>query len=470
MKFRLLIAFLIPAAVAVAGIAAIAWWLRAAAVPTVPLRLPGADGAVAAAGTGAVAAVRGELTRGDGQASTRLGEWPQFRGPARTGVALGGEAWPTAWPTNGPRVVWNLAVGEGHAGAAVWQGRVYLVDYDRERHRDVVRCLSLDDGRDLWRYAYPDDVKRNHGMSRTVPAVTNGLLVAVGPKCTVTALDPLTGERRWAIDLVREYGTTVPPWYAGQCPLIDGGRVIIAPGGKALLMAVDGQTGAVVWSVPNPRGWKMTYSSIIPIEIGGRRQYVYCASDGVVSVAAEDGTVLWTTTDWKISIANVPTPVVLGEGRLLLSGGYNAGAALLEVAAGATGYSARVTARFPPTVFGADQQTPIFYDGSIYGVRPGGELVCLDPAGKLRWASGPGDRYGIGPFVVAGDRLLVMNDTGRLTMVRAKPTGFERLAEAQVLPGEDSWGPMAVAGDYVIVRDLTTLKCLDLGAGKDRRP
>jgi outer membrane protein assembly factor BamB len=461
MKRRTIIAFLIPAAVALAGSTAIAWWLRIAAAPVVELRVPGTDGA-AAAGTGVVAAVRGELTRGEGQPSTQPGEWPQFRGPARDGVAQEGAGWATNWPAAGPRVVWSIPVGEGHAGAAVWQGRVYLFDYDRDRHRDVIRCLSLDDARDIWRYSYPVDIKRNHGMSRTVPAVTNGLLVALGPKCHVTALDPVTGERHWGLDLVRDYGTTVPPWYAGQCPLIDEGRVILAPGGTALLLAVDGLTGTVAWTTPNPRGWKMTHSSIMPVVLGGRRQYVYCASDGVVAVSPEDGSVLWTSSEWKISIANIPTPVVVGPNRLLLAGGYNAGAVLLEVQGGATGCTARVVTRYPATVFGADQQTPIRYNNSIYGVRPGGELVCLDLDGTLRWTSGAENRYGIGPYVVAGDRLLVMNDAGRLTMVRAAPDGFTRMAEAQVLHGHDAWGPMAVAGDRLIVRDLTTLTCLDM--------
>ena len=114
------------------------------------------------------------------------------------------------------------------------------MDYDRDKKQDALRCLSLADGREIWRYAYPVSVKRNHGMSRTVPAVTDKLVVAMGPKCHVVCLDPATGELRWGLDLVRQYGTTVPPWYAGQCPLIDNGAVILAPGGKAaLLLACD---------------------------------------------------------------------------------------------------------------------------------------------------------------------------------------------------------------------------------------
>lgn len=452
----------IPAAVALMAGVAIFLWIGGTGRPDVPRRLPGSDGAAAALAALPAGPVRGELTPGDGRASERPGNWPQFRGPERTGVAAEGGDWAHQWPTNGPRLVWSLTVGEGHAGAAVWKGRVYVIDYDRDRHRDVIRCLSLDDGRDLWRYSYPVSIKRNHGMSRTVPALADGLLVALGPKCHVTALDALSGERRWAIDLVREYGTTVPPWYAGQCPLIDGGRVILAPAGKVLLLAVDARTGEPVWTTPNPRGWRMTHSSILPVELAGRSQYVYCGSDGVAGVAADDGALLWATGEWKISIANVPTPVAMGANRILLSGGYNAGAAILEVQAEGTGYVARLVKRFAPQVFGSDQQTPIYCGGHVYGVKPGGELVCLAPDGTIRWTSGPEHRFGIGPYTVAADRLLLMNDAGRLTMAQLSADAFQLLAEAPVLHGHDSWGPMAVAGDYLIVRDLTTLACLDM--------
>ena len=80
---------------------------------------------------------------------------------------------------------------------------------------------------------------------------------------------PGSGERAcyWLLDLVRQFGASVPQWYAGQCPLIDGGRAILAPGGPdALLMAVECATGRVVWKTPNPHGWTMTHSSIVPME------------------------------------------------------------------------------------------------------------------------------------------------------------------------------------------------------------
>jgi len=46
---------------------------------------------------------------------------------------------------------------------------------------NVLRCLSLADGREIWRFNYSGQVKRNHGVSRTIPAVTEQYVVALGP-------------------------------------------------------------------------------------------------------------------------------------------------------------------------------------------------------------------------------------------------------------------------------------------------
>ena len=73
-------------------------------------------------------------------------------------------------------------------------GRVYLLDYDQAGQADVVRCLSLNDGKEIWRYAYPIRIKRFHGMSLTVPAVTDKYFVTVAPIGHVTCRDSNTGQ------------------------------------------------------------------------------------------------------------------------------------------------------------------------------------------------------------------------------------------------------------------------------------
>jgi outer membrane protein assembly factor BamB len=356
-------------------------------------------------------------------------------------------------------------VGEGYAGAAVLKGRVYLMDYDRDRKQDTLRCLSLADGKEIWRFGYPLSVKRNHGMSRTVPAVTDKFVVAMGPKCHVVCLDAVTGELKWGLDLVREFGATVPPWYTGQCPLIDNGVVVLAPGGRdALLLGVDLETGKVLWQTPNPRGWKMTHSSVMPIEFAGRRMYVYCGSGGAAGVSAKDGALLWDTTDWKISIATVPSPLPLDGGKVFLSGGYNAGSLMLQLKEENGKLAPQVAFKLAPEVFGATQHTPIYHDGHIFGVRPDGQFVCLDLSGKVVWTSGRGTQFGLGSFILANGVFFAMDDSGKLSLFEASAAKFNPLAQAQVLKGRESWGPMALAGNRLIVRDLTSVVCLDVGA------
>jgi outer membrane protein assembly factor BamB len=303
-------------------------------------------------------------------------------------------------------------------------------------------------------------------MSRAVPAVTDEHVVAMGPKCHVICLDAAAGTLRWSLDLAREYGAEVPQWYAGQCPLVELGAAVLAPSGACLMMAVECATGRTLWQTPNPRAWKMTHTSIAPMELDGRRTYVYAASGGVAGVAADDGRLLWDTEIWRVKIAAIATPVVVPPDRVFLSGGYNVGAMMIRIVLRGDAYVAEEVFSLTPKVFGAEQSTPVYHDGHIYGVRPNGELVCLDLDGRVVWTSGHEVRFGKGlePYIVVGDTLLVMSDAQVLTAVEAAPGGYRSLGSHRVLDGHDSWGPMAVAGGRLIVRDLVTMKCIDLEA------
>ena len=381
------------------------------------------------------------------------GAWPRFRGANFDAISTEDVRLARSWPEQGPKVLWSIDLGEGYAGAAVLAGRVYVLDYDQKNQADVVRCLSLADGKDIWRYSYPVKLKRQHGMSRTVPTVTPEYVITLGPKCHVTCLDSVTGEFRWMLNLVKEFDATVPDWYAGQCPLIDDNKVIIALGGCALMMAVDCRTGEILWQTPNPNGWLMTHSSIIPTEFMGTRMYVYCASGGVVGVSAKDGSILWEHADWQVRTANVPSPVIVGQELIFLSGGYNAGSMMLRLARDGDKIVPHEVFRLKPEIFGSGQQTPIFYDGYIYGIRPDKQLVCLDLSGQVVWTSTSTHRFGdrgLGPYTIADSSrrsaepprdglIYIMDDSGVLTLAEAKPSGYLQLAQAKVLEGPEAW-------------------------------
>ncbi len=430
-------------------------------------------------------ALPGVLTPGEGLPAEDLeGSWPCFRGPWWDGVSDEEVALAESWPEEGPPRRWSIPVGEGYAGPAIHRGRVYLLDYDEgrvdgevipERRGDVLRCLSLADGREIWRRWYHVPISRYHGISRTVPAVSDRHVVTLGPLGQVLCVDAESGEALWSMDLVADYGARIPEWYAGQCPRIDvlddREVAILAPGGDrgALMMAVDCETGEVVWETPNPRELHMTHSSIAWMEWQGAPTYVYCTTGGAVGVDATNGSLLWEYPEWIISPAIVPTPVLLDGTRLLLCGGYKAGGLILEIREDERFRpSPSVVGRMDVRTFGAEQQTPIYYDELVFGVltKNAGprkeQLTCLSAEGAVLWSSGPERLFELGPFIVADGKLLLMDDDGVLTLVRTSAEAYEELARAKVLEGHESWAPMAIAGGLLLVRDLHTMACLDL--------
>lgn len=493
-RVELLVTVGIPVVLALAGGVAIAFWVRGsapppgiaarvptpepaasapgAAPPTAPapgalpspgpgpapgtMRPGGPAGPASPSGAPPTARPGGTVTTG-AAASNVPGFWPWFRGPNRDNISPENVRLARSWPSGGPRVLWSRDLGEGYAAPAIRNGRLYLLDW--AEGQDILRCLSFADGKDLWTYAYANPIKRNHGMSRTVPAVTDQYVVTYGPSCVVVCAEAATGKVLWQMDLVRQYGARIPEWYAGQCPVIDGNRVILAPAGRVLMLAVDLATGKVAWETPNDTGWVQSHASICIAEIGGKRQYIYVAHGGVVSVDTA-GKLLWKTGEFRVSTATIPTAISIGDGRVFLTGGYNAGSMMIKV----SGNTVESLYRTNAGTFSSKQQTPILYNGHIYGVVENGQLVCIDLEGKVKWSSGPSQRFGLGPYVMApGGLMYLLNDTGTLTLAEVSPSGFKALATAKVLAGAEAWGPLALTAGKLVARDMTRMVCLQAG-------
>jgi len=439
--------------------------------------LPGRDGRpdeLAAAEP--VIDLAGTFQKFDGVPSSLPGAWPRFRGADFDNICKNPLPLANTWNDGGPPILWSIELGEGHAGPVIFNGRVYLIDYDEKVRADAVRCLSLDDGREIWRRSYSVNIKRNHGMSRTIPAVNEDCLVTMGPRCHVVCLDPITGDFRWGIDLQREYGTEEPLWYTGQCPLLDGDNVILAPcGPKTLMMAVDGRTGRVVWETPNPQGWTMSHSSIIPMTLAGVRMYVYCALGGVAGIAAEGdqrGQMLWESP-WNARVI-APSPVAIDNDRIFLAAGYGTGNRMLQIRKENGKFSASVLfENSPKDGLSCEQQTPVYHAGLLYGIMPKDagtrreQFVSYHPEGRFVWYSGPDNRFGLGPFLLADGKFFVLSDDGVLSLLQASAEAFVLLDQARILDGHDAWAPLALAGDRLLLRDATRMVCIDVGV-KDK--
>ncbi len=396
--------------------------------------------------------------------------WPCFRGTKRDNLVLNSISLSKSWDQNGPRVLWRTELGEGYSGAIIVSGRVYVLDYLEKEDSDSLRCFDLFAGTELWRRSYKNPIRRNHGKSRTIPACSDKVIVTIGPAAHVMAVDAINGNLLWTRDLVDEYKCEVPQWYTGQCPFIDDGKVILGIGGEKVLMtALDLKTGKTVWESPNEHGLKMSHSSVFPVVLEGEFQYVY-AGIGGIAACDKTGKPLWSCIKWKPAVW-APTPVPVGGNKLFLTAGYGAGSALLTVKKNHNQYEAVIDKEWKPTKGPAsEQQTPLVINNTLFVIQPKdagslrSELVAadIDALPNIKGSSGKQARFGLGPYLYADNAFWIADDNGILHVYGYENNQFIHLAHHKVLPGVDSWGPIAFAGGLMILRDSTSMVCLDL--------
>lgn len=400
---------------------------------------------------------------GLGSFPSRAADWPQFRGPKRDNISAE-TGLLRSWPEGGPKVLWRLEVAQGYSAAAVVKGRVYFNDYDEAAGEWLVRSVSLDQGEELWRFRHPRRIRPNHGITRTVPAVDGRRVFALDPKTELHALDAGTGEKVWGKNLVDEYRAKIPPWYNGQCPLLDGERLIIAPGGDALMVALDPTTGQEIWRTPNAESWPMSHASVMPATLAGVKQYVYNNLFGTIGVAADDGRLLWHFP-FKFNVAVAPSPLPLDGDRLFITAGYDAGGAILEVRGQGGRSVAHEVVHVTPDIWNSEIHTPVFHDGHLFGVgrHKRGLLTCLSDQAQIVWTSEGKASFEQGSYLLADGMFFVLEGkTGVLRLVEARTDEYRQLASAQVLSGHDVWSPMALSDGRLVIRDMRQMICLDV--------
>lgn len=451
------------------------FWLLHDPTRDFPVYVPGMDHLADKADSAAAEnVIIGEhFAKSNTVATTLTEKWPAFRGVNHDNILKTNYPINEKWAAKEPKIKWSVPTGEGHAAPAIYNGLVYFLDYDETERADVLKCLSLETGAELWHRWYNVRIKRNHGMSRTIPAVNENYVLTIGPRCHVMCVDRTTGDFLWGIDLEKQYKAETPLWYTGQCPIIVDNTAIIAVGGSALMIGVDCKTGKVLWETPNEKAWKMSHSSILPVTILNKKMFVYSAIGGICGISAEPadmGKLLWEITDWAPSVI-APAPVYLGQNRIFVTGGYGAGGAIISLTENNGSVRAKLETKFAPHEgLASEQQTPVINNGYVYGILPKdagpnrNQFICYKISDLTTpvWQSGKENRYGLGPYMQINDKFLILDDEGTLSMIKASEKSFEMINQKKIFDGHDAWGPFAFADGFLLLRDSKNIYCLDM--------
>jgi len=397
-----------------------------------------------------------------------LADWPQYLGPDRNAISPE-KGLLRSWPEAGPKVLWTVPLGAGFGGAAVSDGKVYVLDRDGD-DKDVLRCLDLVTGKEQWSYTYDAPGRVQHPGSRSTPAIDGNYIYTCGSFGDLYCFDKNTHQPVWNKNVWKDYDDgNVPRWAISQNPLIYGGSVIVASQtSKAGVVSYDKLTGQVKWASQALVGG-VGYVSPAIVKIDGNDNLVMITagkrgggSGAVIGIDPGSGKQLWIYEGWNCQIP-IPNVTEIGDGRLFITGGYEAGSAMIKVARNGDAYN--VTELYKTDDFGTHVHPAILYKDHLYAhcttnTRRDG-MVCMDLNGKVKWKTGRSPVFDKGGFILAdGLMLSVDGQKGILYLIEPYPAGYKELASAKLLDTNECWGELALVDGKLLIRDQKQMRCV----------
>ena len=409
------------------------------------------------------------LWLGSGLTIATATDWPQWRGPNRDGISEE-TGFLKEWRDGGPEVLWKVPLGEGFSGISVVGERVYTMF--SEDDDEFVVCLNASNGKEIWRFRSDGNYIDSMGGNgpRSTPTIDEGLLFTVTAQGKLYALNTENGEKVWAHDLKREFGSDIPRWGVCASPLVEGGLLLVEVGGVdgKSIVAFDKKNGAIVW---NSHTDILGYSSPISATIGGIRQLIVFTGTQLVSVSPENGQLYWKYP-WKTKYdVNAATPVFIPPDKIFISSGYGKGAAVVQVRVTALsgsnkgengGVRSRAEIEVEEIWKNEDMKnhfaTSVLHGDYLYGFD-NAILKCIDAnTGVERWKT---RGFGKGTLMLADGHLIILGDRGKLGLAEATPSAYNEVASAEVLSGL-CWTVPTLADGRLYARNEKEMVCLDM--------
>ncbi len=404
---------------------------------------------------------------------TQAKDWPQWRGPDRTGLSSETGVIKT-WEKSAPKLLWNVeGSGRGFSSVSIAEGVLYTTgNFKGDKEGQGVSAFSIKDGKLLWQTPVTDFVpEHGYGGARSAPTVdgdrlylttSNGVIACVSTK----------GKLLWSKDFKKEWnGKMMSGWGFSESPLVDGDRVVCTPGAnEAFMVSLDKKTGATKWKSKLGEVGKKGkdgagYGSIVISNGGGVKQYVQMTGRGVIGVRAKDGRFMWNYNKVANSTANIPTPIADGD-HIFCSTGYGTGSALLKIVPKGSGAIAEEVYFLKPKTLQNHHGGMVLVDGHIYcgHKHNGGDPICIEmKSGEVKWGPEKGPGHGSACITYVDGHLIYRYQSGHVSLVKATPKGYEFKGSFMPVHQEaESWAHPVVSDGKLYLREQNRIMCYEL--------
>ena len=378
--------------------------------------------------------------------------WPQFHGPRRDNIS-DDRGLLKEWPPGGPKLLWKFSeCGRGFSNVAIAEGKLFLTgDFGPDEY---VIALSLG-GKLLWRTKNGRSWRGATPGARTTPTYDDGRLYQLNPTDRLVALDAHSGKELRALDLKEKFQARFGIWAMAENLVIDGQRLFCVPGGrKGRIVALDKETGEVIWANTEIDDTAAYCSPTIAIH-NGTKQLITLMSKHIVSVAVEDGRLLWTHPHRTLADQNVTSPLY-HTGYVLATSGHGTGGRLLRIAPD----SRSVSEAWFNKEFDNCHGGVVLLDGHLYGsgcrLYKKGLVVVDFRTGKTTSTNRPIGKVSI---TYADGMLYCLDQKGWVMLVEPRPGGCRIVSKFRI-PIESRDLPLShpvVCGGRLYIRHAQNL-------------
>jgi len=343
-------------------------------------------------------------------------------------------------------------LGPSYSGPLLTEELVIITE-TRDAAAERVLAYDRATGEKRWQVSWdgamtvPFFAASNGSWIRATPCLDEGRLYVAGMRDLLVCLDAATGEELWKVDFVQAFDSPLPAFGFVSSPLVIGEHVYVQAGSG--FVKLNKVTGEVAWRTLDDAGGMngSAFSSPFVATLNGVEQILVQGRENLAGVDPADGTVLWQTPVEAFRGMNIVTPTVI-DGRVFTTS-YGGGSFLFSVASGETEKPVDVVWRNKVQGY---MSTPIIIDGHAYVHLRNQRFACINlTTGKEAWITKPFGKYW--SMVAQGDRILALDETGDLRLIKATPDAFTLVGEAKVSDLE-SWAHLAIAGDQIAIRDL----------------
>ncbi len=300
--------------------------------------------------------------------------------------------------------------------------------------KDVVLCLDLNTGKELWKWEQQGQPTGRRSSSTC--AIVDGKVYAM-LSTQLVCVNEADGKLVWSSPLSGKG--------PGSSPLVVDGKVFCNAG---VTTAFDRISGKMLWEQKKARGDVTSPAWWQPST--GKPVLVVQTSNQLLGLQPDDGSVIWEAEGGGQS-----TPAANGDWIVIYSGAKDVGVRAYKADASGKPQVAWshywLTRRYTGS--------PIIHDGLVFNMC-GEKHLCIElESGEVRWEETVNSTIS-SPLLVDGKIVIQENNGTHIRIIKADPASYQQLARAKA----DAMGcaSPAISDGRMIVRQKDKLVCFDL--------